>query len=153
MIDAGYDRRFAAGLLTASGLIDNMIPPSIAMILFAAVAEQSVVQTLHGRDRSRAFCSRSPLRPMSGSRATAARSTGPSRSAHAASPGKPATRSGRSGLPVLILGGIYSGAITATEAGGVSCVYAILVSAVIYREIKWPDLGELANARPTSRRR
>ena len=45
MIDAGYDRRFAAGLLTASGLIDNMIPPSIAMILFAAVAEQSVVQT------------------------------------------------------------------------------------------------------------
>lgn len=44
MVDAGYDRRFAAGLLTASGLIDNMIPPSIAMILFAAVAEQSVVQ-------------------------------------------------------------------------------------------------------------
>jgi C4-dicarboxylate transporter DctM subunit len=44
MLDAGYDRRFATGLLTASGLIDNMIPPSIAMILYAIVAEQSLVR-------------------------------------------------------------------------------------------------------------
>ena len=38
------DVRFATGLLTASGLIDNMIPPAIAMILYAAVAEQSLVR-------------------------------------------------------------------------------------------------------------
>ena len=44
MVDAGYDVRFATGLLTASGLIDNMIPPAIAMILYAAVAEQSLVR-------------------------------------------------------------------------------------------------------------
>src|SRR4029078_6789404 len=44
MLDAGDDRRFATGLLTASGLIDNMIPPSIAMILYAIVAEQSLVR-------------------------------------------------------------------------------------------------------------
>ena len=44
MLDAGYHLRFAAGLITASGLIDNMIPPAIAMILYAAVAEQSLVR-------------------------------------------------------------------------------------------------------------
>ena len=44
MVDAGYDVRFATGLITASGLIDNMIPPAIAMILYAAVAEQSLVR-------------------------------------------------------------------------------------------------------------
>ena len=44
MLEAGYDPRFASGLLTASGLIDNMIPPAIAMILYAAVAEQSLVR-------------------------------------------------------------------------------------------------------------
>ena len=51
------------------------------------------------------------------------------------------------GLPVLILGGIYSGIITATEAGGIACVYAVLVSVLIYREIRWTELGDLAHAR------
>ena len=143
MIDAGYDKRFATGLLTASGLIDNMIPPSIAMILFAAVAEQSVVKIftagiVPGILFALAFAiyvlikgHRSAVdRPEPFSVRRLSRET--------------VNAFWALGLPVLILGGIYSGVITATEAGGVSCVYAILVSAVIYREIKWCDLGELA---------
>jgi C4-dicarboxylate transporter DctM subunit len=47
-------------------------------------------------------------------------------------------------LPAVVLGGIYSGIITATEAGGVACVYAVLVSLVIYREMTWVDLANLA---------
>jgi C4-dicarboxylate transporter DctM subunit len=142
MIEAGYDRRFAAGLLTSSGLIDNMIPPSIAMILFAAVAEQSVVQLftagiVPGLLFAVAFAAYVWLKshrsaidapaPFSGGRLARA-----SASAFWAL-----------GLPVVVLGGIYSGAITATEAGGVACVYAILVSAGIYREIRWRDLGHI----------
>jgi C4-dicarboxylate transporter, DctM subunit len=143
MIDAGYDRRFAAGLLTASGLIDNMIPPSIAMILFAAVAEQSVVQVFSagivpGFLFALAFAAyvwikghRSAIdKPELFAAMRLVRETGHSAWAL--------------GLPVLILGGIYSGIITATEAGGVSCVYAILVSMAFYREINWNDVADLA---------
>lgn len=142
MIAAGYDRKFAVGLLTASGLIDNMIPPSIAMILFAAIAEQSVVQLFSagivpGILFALAFAGyvwikghRSATdRPEPFSMPRLIRQTG-----HAF---------WALGLPVLILGGIYSGIITATEAGGISCVYAVLVSVLIYREIRWTELGDI----------
>lgn len=143
MIDAGYDKKFATGLLTASGLIDNMIPPSIAMILFAAIAEQSVVQIftagiVPGILFALAFAIYVLIK---GHRSTIDRP-------EPFSAGRVARETGNAfwalGLPVVILGGIYSGIITATEAGGISCVYAILVSTIIYREIKWHDLGDLA---------
>lgn len=143
MIDAGYDRRFATGLLTASGLIDNMIPPSIAMILFAAIAEQSVVKIftagiVPGILFAMAFAAYVWLKSHRSSVDT------PERFCARRLARQTTSAFWALGLPVLILGGIYSGAITATEAGGVSCVYAILVSAMIYREIRWQDLGTIA---------
>jgi C4-dicarboxylate transporter DctM subunit len=144
MIDAGYDTRFATGLLTASGLIDNMIPPAIAMILFAAVAEQSVVQLFSagivpGLLFALAFAAyvlikghRSAIDPPEPFRLSRlARETG--RAAFAL------------GLPVIILGGIYTGAITATEAGGISCVYAMLVSFFVYSEVHWREIGAISS--------
>ena len=41
-------------------------------------------------------------------------------------------------MPLIILGGIYSGLFSATEAGGVACVYAIIVAMVVYREVGLP---------------
>ena len=143
MVDAGYGRPFASGLLTASGLIDNMIPPSIAMILFAAVAEQSVIQLftagiVPGFLFALAFAGYVLLK----SHRSAIDIPEPF------SMRRLGQETGRAywalGLPMFILGGIYSGAITATEAAGVSCVYAILVSVLIYREIAWRDLGPIA---------
>ncbi|MGD9569455.1 MAG: TRAP transporter large permease [Sedimentibacter sp.] len=43
-------------------------------------------------------------------------------------------------MPVIILGGIYSGIFTPTEAGAVSCVYSLIVTVFIYRELKFKDL-------------
>ena len=51
--------------------------------------------------------------------------------------------SGRSACRSSSSAGIYSGIITATEAGGIACVYAVLVSVLIYREVRWTDLGDL----------
>ena len=44
------------------------------------------------------------------------------------------------GAPVVILGGIYGGVFTPTEAAGVAVIYATLVSRYVYRELSWPDL-------------
>ena len=40
----GYDEKFSTGVITCAGYLDNIIPPSIAMILYCAAAEQSVVK-------------------------------------------------------------------------------------------------------------
>jgi C4-dicarboxylate transporter DctM subunit len=133
MVEAGYDVRFAAGLLTASGLIDNMIPPAIAMILYAAVAEQSLVRIftagfVPGFLFALAFVGYILVKSWRSS----------------IDPPEPFSlrRLGREtvnaawalGMPLIILGGIYSGLFSATEAGGVACIYAIVVTMLIYRE-------------------
>ena len=142
MLEAGYDPRFASGLLTASGLIDNMIPPAIAMILYAAVAEQSLVRVFtagfvpgflfalafiayilvkarHSRiDRPEPFT----LRRFGRATVNAAWALG---------------------MPVIILGGIYSGMFSATEAGGVACIYAIVVTVLVYREVGFSAFVQL----------
>jgi TRAP-type C4-dicarboxylate transport system permease large subunit len=43
-------------------------------------------------------------------------------------------------LPVILLYGIYGGVTTPTEAAAVAAAYALLISAVLYRAIKWGDL-------------
>ncbi len=45
--------------------------------------------------------------------------------------------------PVVILGGIYGGLFTPTEAAGVACIYAIIVSIFIYRELTWKELWQI----------
>ena len=40
----GYDEKFSTGVITCAGYLDNIIPPSIAMILYCAAAEQSVIK-------------------------------------------------------------------------------------------------------------
>lgn len=46
-------------------------------------------------------------------------------------------------MPVIILGGIYGGIFTATEASVVAVVYGLIVSVLIYRELKWEDLKRI----------
>jgi C4-dicarboxylate transporter DctM subunit len=143
MLDAGYDRRFATGLLTASGLIDNMIPPSIAMILYAIVAEQSLVRIftagfVPGLLFALAFVAYVLLKSWGS----------------AIDPPEPFRwrRLGREtlnaawalGMPVIILGGIYSGVLSANEAGGAACVYAILVAMFVHRDVGVTQLLDLA---------
>jgi C4-dicarboxylate transporter DctM subunit len=143
MLDAGYDRRFATGLLTASGLIDNMIPPSIAMILYAIVAEQSLVRIftagfVPGLLFALAFVAYVLLKSWGSAIDPPERFSW--------------TRLGREtlnaawalGMPVIILGGIYTGVLSANEAGGAACVYAILVAMFVHRDVGVTQLLDLA---------
>jgi C4-dicarboxylate transporter DctM subunit len=48
------------------------------------------------------------------------------------------------GVPIVIIGGIYGGICTPTEAAGISAVYAIIVGMFVYKEITWKDLVKVA---------
>ncbi len=141
--EAGYSARFASGLLTSAGAIANIIPPSIAMILYGFATETSVVQLfaagiVPGLLLAAAFgiwiyfhagwTGIHTTRPVNWRRFT-----------HAT------TRSFWAlGAPVIILGGIYAGVFSPTEAAGVACVYAILVTMGVYREISPGELFRIA---------
>lgn len=139
-----YGARFATGAIASTGAIDILIPPSIAMILYGASAEQSVALlfmagVLPGLLMAAFqglyiywYAVRHDIddggEPFQWRRFLAA------------------TRTGFWSImaPVVILGGIYGGIFAPTEAAGIACVYGIIVTKFIYREISWRQLWNVA---------
>jgi tripartite ATP-independent transporter DctM subunit len=138
----GYDLSFAAGVCAASSTIGAIIPPSIAMIIYGSVTNISVGQLFLAGivpGLSVGVALMVAVNVMSRRRGypRAARMTW-----HESWPviwsALPALLA-----PVIILGGIISGATTPTEAGVVACVYSLLISVLVYRELKLRDLMPL----------
>src|SRR5688572_2133042 len=142
--EAGYSEKFSTGLLIAAGAIDNLIPPSIGFILYGIASDTSIVKlfaagAIPGLVLAAAFA------VYIYRHAVATGDTG----------GQPfrlgelvdATRDGVWAIaaPVAVLGGIYAGIFSPTEAAGVACVYAILVTWLIYREAKLKDVFDSAS--------
>lgn len=131
--EAGYSEKFSTGLLVAAGAIDNLIPPSIGFILYGIASDTSIVKlfaagVVPGLVLA-AFYSiyiyRKAVREGD-------RGGPPFRMSEFVA----ATRDGIWAIaaPVAVLGGIYAGVFSPTEAAAAACVYAIAVSALIYRE-------------------
>ncbi|MBN8189109.1 MAG: TRAP transporter large permease [Salipiger thiooxidans] len=134
MVTQGYSKPYAASNQAASGALGVIIPPSIPLILYAISANQSVgamfvagvlpgllvvvslliYAYVHARGMKTTPGEPSSLREvaLAGWKALLALA-----------------------MPALILGGIYGGIVTPTEAAVVAVVYALLVGAVIYREL------------------
>jgi C4-dicarboxylate transporter DctM subunit len=135
----GYSEVFSTSLVTASGVISVIIPPSIPMIIYGIAAQQSVPQLflagfLPGILIGIALC----VYVYFYARAKNIPVGDPPSWAHIARSLKDSVWSVFA--PVVILGGIYGGLFTPTEAAGVACIYAIVVSLFIYREISLRDL-------------
>jgi tripartite ATP-independent transporter DctM subunit len=138
----GYKREYAAALCTGVGPIGQMIPPSIPMIIWGVLAEQSIARLfiaglLPGLLAAAGFMVvswiygrvyRVPLEERYTGRELAS-----------------ALRSGIWALlaPFIILGGIYGGVFTPTEASMVAVLYGLIVGVGIYRELGWRDLGRV----------
>lgn len=143
MLRAGYSERFSLGLITSTGSIAIVVPPSIAMILYGAAAEQSipklfiagVVPGLLLAVATGAYVwwwsRRHELRE--GDVFSWAALAAASRRAAVALI-----------LPVIVLGGIYLGLFSPTEAGGVACLYAMAVSILVLRSLSFRGLVEAA---------
>ncbi|MHB8158340.1 MAG: TRAP transporter large permease, partial [Desulfocucumaceae bacterium] len=139
----GYDIRFSAALMAISGELGILIPPSIPMILYAVTANVSVLDVFMGGiipgmifaltlmvvayiiSRKRGYRGE---RRASGKEVVAA------------------VKDSFLALltPVIILGGIYGGVFTPTEAGVVACVYALIIGFFVYKELDVKKLTQIA---------
>ena len=132
--EGGYNERFAVGLIASSGAIAVVIPPSIAMILYAVSAEQSAVQLFTAGILPSILIGVIDAAFV----ITYARIKGVplGERAHWATIWKTSKEASWSiGTLAVIFGGIYGGVFTPTEAAGVAVVYSLFVTMVIYREV------------------
>lgn len=145
MRSGGYPERFSAGLVTAVGAIDVIIPPSIPLIVYGIAAQESVPRLY----AAGVFPGLLIAALLSIYVVWYARRNGIGAGAAFRLPVF-ARALGRGvwalGAPVIILGGIYGGVFSPTEAAGVACVYAVLVTRFVYRELGWRDIVEAAAA-------
>lgn len=142
MISRGYDRRFVYGLLAAGGTLGILIPPSIPMIVYGFVTEESVIALflagvvpgvcllllfiVFSMIHAQFFGGQQKIEPADWpTRWRASLRALPSFA-----------------LAVLIIGGIYSGAFTPTEAAAIGFAAALLVTVVILRSLTWRGFCE-----------
>jgi C4-dicarboxylate transporter DctM subunit len=142
MVRNGYPQEFAAGVICNAGTLGILIPPSIVMVVYAAVTDVSVgrifmagvipgillglmlMLAVHWRVKKLNI----PLKQR-------------------ASLGEVISKFRKSmwglALLVIIMGGIYGGVFTPTEAAAVSAVYALFVAVFIYRDLKFHQLPQV----------
>ena len=139
--DGKYTASFAAALTAASSVIGPILPPSIPLVLYALVSGTSIgylflagilpglllgvvmMVLIHYLAKRRKFPVEPPVPLREMPRIT--------REAF------PALM-----LPVVLLGCLYSGVTTPTEAAGLAAAYALLISVALYRSIGWGDIHD-----------
>ncbi|MBL7203304.1 MAG: TRAP transporter large permease subunit [Desulfobacteraceae bacterium] len=142
MVEAGYDKRFATALIACSGSLGILIPPSILMIIFAVLADVSVGKLFAAGmlpgvlltiflmiyvyiiSKKRRY-PKSPPMPFK-RRVTTVVKNFPSLS-----------------VPIIILGGIYSGIVTPTESAVVAIALGFFIGFLVYKELKIRDLPKI----------
>jgi len=140
LLKNGYTKRFALGALTSGGTLGIIIPPSIPLILYGIVTETSIADLfLAGIIPGLMIATALSVYSFWVNRKMPAERFDPSEFFATA------RRGGWSAmLPVILLGGIYSGYFSPTEAAAVALVYALLVEVFIHRELGFVDFFHTA---------
>jgi C4-dicarboxylate transporter, DctM subunit len=139
MVKNGYTKEFAAGVICNAGTLGILIPPSIVMVVYAAVTEVSV---------GRLFMAGVVPGILLGLMLMAAVWWRAGKLQLTPPPRAPlgevlrTLRESMWGLALLgiIMGGIYGGVFTPTEAAAVAAVYALVVAVFVYRDIGFKEL-------------
>jgi C4-dicarboxylate transporter DctM subunit len=141
MIRFGYEPRAAYGLVAAGGTLGILIPPSGPMVLYGVVSDTSigalfmagVVPGLVMAAIFAAFAMGTARRARREPRATLAEALRALR-----------TSAWALTLPLLVLGGMYAGVFTATEAAAAGASLALVVGVVVYRTLGWREIWAAA---------
>ncbi|AET69714.1 TRAP transporter, DctM subunit [Desulfosporosinus orientis DSM 765] len=146
MVSAGYDLGFSAAVMAAAGSIGVIIPPSIPMVTYGVVAGASIGSLFLGGLTSGLLVGLALMIPTYYiAKKRGYKGTGKFNFKEVLIAGKEAFWAIL--MPVIILGGIYGGIFTPTEAAAVAVVYGFIVGVFVYKELKFTDLGKLlANA-------
>ncbi len=160
MVAQGYPRRFGAGVVASSGALGILIPPSIVVVLYALATSG---MTARGPDGQRVPAASVDQLFMAGvvpgillalilggvTWAIAVREGFPRAERATWSEAFQAFRQSFWGIALIfvVMGGIYGGFVTPTEAAALSAAYAFIVARFVYRDIGWHDVpGVLLNA-------
>ena len=151
MVEDGYDRPFSVGVTASSACIGPIIPPSIVMVIYGSLTNLSIAALfLAGMIPGILIGLMLMVVVFIYARKRGYRS-------HAKASFIIVLRSFKEAFwallaPFIIIGGILSGAFTATEAGVVACVYSFIVGKFIYKELSLMQIKEvvLASAITTS---
>lgn len=144
--DGRYTPGYAAGITAAAATIGPIIPPSIPMVMYALVSDTSIgylflAGIVPGLMMAGALAGMNFL--LAGKAERIREAPVPMREL----PGLTVRAFPVLMLPVILLGGIYGGAITPTEAAACAALYALLLSMVFYRQLSFPGLwGVFSNS-------
>lgn len=150
MAERGYDKAYATALVVAAGILAPLIPPSIAFVIWGVIAEQSIAKLFLSGVMPGLLMAAGMMIIIT---VQALREKRPREPRATSSEVFRAVREGIWALlaPVVVLGGIYGGAFTPTEAAVVACLYALVVGLAIERRLALRDLpGVLARAMAVS---
>ena len=142
LIKHGYPTAYAAALQASSAELGVIIPPSIPMILYGVSAEVSIGELFIAGFGPGLFIGFSLM--LFCYIYCKYKGWGKNDGDGRLNVGKATMQAGWALLmPVIILGGIYGGIFTPTEASAVAVFYALVVGMVIHREIKFADLSKI----------
>jgi len=137
MMENGYSKRYAMGIVAASGTLGILIPPSVPMVIFGFIAEYSIGELfaaglIPGIIMASVLIASAIIYARKQNMKMMNKATWSERwqASFKALPG--------AFLPVFILGSIYSGLATPTEAAVLSVFYTLFISIFVYREMKRP---------------
>jgi tripartite ATP-independent transporter DctM subunit len=142
LIKHGYPTAYAAALQATSAELGVIIPPSIPMILYGVSAEVSVGELFIAGFGPGLFIGVSLM--LFCYLYCKYKGWGKTDGDGRLGVGTATLRAGWAlFMPVIILGGIYGGVFTPTEASAVAVFYALIVGGLIHREIRWTDLARI----------
>ena len=142
MLARGYDRPLVLGAVAAGGTLGILIPPSIPMILYGAITDESIGKlfmsgVIPGVIMTLMFTAIVVYRSRNLQREAAA--TWNERIS--------ALKKSIWGLflPIIVVGGIYTGIFTPTEAAGIGTVYSLFITFCVYRTLSFKDMPGILN--------
>ena len=136
-----YPEVFSLGLLTTSGTLGLLFPPSLPLIIYAIVAKVRIDQLFIAGILPGIFLvvllsafsiTRAVQANVPKTRFQISEVFGALKAAVWELP-----------LPIVVLGGIYSGKFAVSEAAAITAVYVLIVEVIIYRDTRWKDLLEI----------